>query len=114
MTNNTPQDLPSTYLECYSDFRDRVDPALLNQTKVFSFEQTWASTTCGHGGIGGQAVTSAQTYVFNVQTGKWYVYQGGQFSYAVENPTDQFYDDLRDWNLVGEIEFEDVEYDRNQ
>lgn len=106
MSSTDPRDLPSTYLDCYADFKSRVDHQDLRQTEVFSFQQEWASTACGHGGIGGSAITPAQTYVFNVQGGKWYVYQGGRFSYSVENPNDKFIDDLREWKLVGESDYD--------
>lgn len=102
----TPLDIPEQYMKAWADFRDRVDHREHSEAEVYSFEQSWASTACGHGGIGGSAITSAQTFVFNVQTGGWYVYQGGRFSYHVDQPNDQFYDDLKDWNLVGEVDYE--------
>lgn len=111
--SHTPLDIPENYMKVWADFRDRVDYADHRESEVYSFPQTWASTTCGHGGVGGQAVTQAQTFVFNVQNGGWYVYQGGRFSYSVERGNDQFFDDVRDWNLVGESDYEG-QYERNE
>lgn len=106
MPNNDPRDIPSTYLECYADFQKRVEEGKLSQTNIYSFQQEWGDTTCGHGGVGGQAITPSQTYVFDVIGGGYYVYQGGRFSYRIDRPSDEFFNDLRDWNLVGERDYE--------
>lgn len=106
MPNNDPRDIPSTYLECYADFQKRVEEGKLSQTNIYSFQQEWGDTTCGHGGVGGQAITPSQTYVFDVIGGSYYVYQGGRFSYRIDQPSDEFFNDLRDWNLVGERDYE--------
>jgi len=111
MANNTPQDVAATYLDAYADFKGRVEYRDFSQAEVHSFQQEWGDTTCGHGGVGGQAITPAQTHVFNVRSGGWYVYQNGRFSYKVERANDQFFDDLRDWQLVGEVDY-DGQYER--
>ena len=50
------------------------------------FEQTWGSTALGFGGIGGQAMTTANTYVFVPVTCNQnaFVYFGSQFAYEAE------------------------------
>lgn len=58
----------------------------------YAFPQTWGSTALGHGGIGGQMMTSAITMVVVVQPG-WHgdhpegialVYFGGAFAYSAK------------------------------
>ena len=110
--NHTPLDIPEEYMRCWADYKSRVeDHQEMRETQVYSFQQTWGNTTCGHGGVGGQAITPAQTFVFQSDRA-WYVYQGGQFSYRVETPSEKFFDDLRDWNLVGEIDYDKDVYGR--
>jgi hypothetical protein len=75
----------------YSKERPRIDDFTL-----YVFNQTWGSTALGFGGIGGQALTQANTYVFVPETceQKCFVYFGGRFAYAV--PWSQtFAEDLR-------------------
>ena len=53
--------------------------------EMYTFEQTWSSTALGFGGIGGQAMTTARTYVFipvSVDE-QCFVYFAGGFAYAV-------------------------------
>lgn len=57
----------------------------VNDFEIHVFEQTWGSTTLGFGGMGGQAMTTANTYVFvpvNVNQ-SCFVYFAGGFAYAV-------------------------------
>lgn len=108
--NHTPLDIPEEYMKVWADYQNRVDRPEMRETKVHSFQQSWGGTTCGHGGVGGQAITPAQTFVFQSDQA-WYVYQGGQFSYQVENPNETFLEDLRNRNLVGEIDYES-QYER--
>lgn len=58
--------------------------------EIYSFPQTWSSTALGFGGIGGQAITSAQTTVV-ICGNEACVYFGGRFAYKVENTKDEFY-----------------------
>ena len=53
--------------------------------EMYTFEQMWSNTTCGFGGIGGQAFTSCRTYVFipQVDGEDCFVYFGGRFAYKV-------------------------------
>lgn len=56
----------------------------LDDFGLYLFEQVWGSTALGFEGIGGQAITSARTYVF-VPTScdeRCFVYFGGRFAYA--------------------------------
>ena len=53
--------------------------------EIYCFEQTWGSTALGFGGIGGQAITTAMTYVFIpiCCNQKCLVYFAGRFAYSV-------------------------------
>ena len=69
--------------------------------KVHIFEQTWGDTSCGFGGIAGQAMTTENTYVF-VPIGvnqKCFVYFGSRFAYAAD-PIQEFWDDLKHKQMV--------------
>ena len=58
----------------------------MDDFEVHMFEQIWGSTTLGFGGIGGQSMTTANTYVFVPVTCNQnaFVYFGSQFAYEVE------------------------------
>lgn len=61
-------------------FRVSVDDFAMN-----IFEQTWESTALGFGGIGGSAMTTANTYVFIPVAchQNCFVYFDGKFAYQV-------------------------------
>ena len=76
------------------------------------FQQTWATTTLGFPGCGGDAMTRAFTTVvriyhknsfeFKKDDGKdinikdcYFVFFGGRFAYSVYEPTDCFFNDLK-------------------
>lgn len=59
------------------------------------FSQTWASTSLGFDGFGGDAITTAYTYVAECNDGHSYIFFGGRFAYKVK--TDElFYKCLRE------------------
>ena len=67
------------------DYSDNSNPTL-DDFEIHTFEQTWGSTALGFGGVGGQMMTSATTYVF-IPMGvnqKCFVYFAGRFAYAVD------------------------------
>lgn len=68
----------------------------LDDFELYTFEQVWGSTALGFGGIGGQAITSARTYVFVPQScnQKCFVYFAGKFAYAVKYSR-TFMDDVK-------------------
>ena len=72
-------DLP--YRFDYSEERPTVD-----NFELYTFEQLWPDTSCGFGGIAGQAFTSARTYVFIPVIGnqKCFVYIGSKLAYKVD------------------------------
>lgn len=70
--------------------------------ELYDFDQVWASTALGFGGIGGSAMTIARTYVFipaldpfsdYKQDGKAFVYFGGRFAYECDT-NDRFWEDV--------------------
>lgn len=75
---------------------------------VDCFVQTWGSTCTGFDvdehGIplwGGSAMTDAYTTVVHErQTDMYVVFFNDRICYIVENPTDQFYEDLKNRNLA--------------
>lgn len=51
--------------------------------QVYSWHQTWSSTSCGFGGVAGQAITTAQTVVIMYEGNGAYVYHHGRFAYKL-------------------------------
>jgi hypothetical protein len=87
----------------------------LDDLEWYSWPQTWGNTTLGFGGIGGQAITTAQTIlVTDTLTGVVAIYHGGKFAYVIKNPSITFWERVRDWNLPGALHhrtgFEREEY----
>ena len=80
----------------YSKERPKID-----DFELYTFEQVWGSTALGFGGIGGQAITSARTYVLVPQScnQNCFVYFAGRFAYAVPYSR-EFMDDV----LTGRVE----------
>lgn len=77
----------------------------LDDFELYTFEQTWASTALGFDGIGGQAMTSARTYVFIPMSvnQKCFVYFAGRFAYAV-NYSEKFMEDVSKCNMAAVYE----------
>lgn len=93
---NIEADLPYRF-----DYSDNSNPTL-DDFELHTFEQTWADTTCGFGGFGGQAITTARTYVFVPVSinERCYVYIGGRFAYSCEW-SEVFKKDLMNQNVAG-------------
>lgn len=74
---------------------------------IYVFPQVWPSTCLGidcdengEGFIGGQAMTKAFTSVFYDTLNEIYVvFFDDNIAYIVSNPTDEFYEDLKNNNL---------------
>lgn len=67
---------------------------------MYIFEQTWGSTALGFDGIGGQAMTTANTYVFVPVTchQNCFVYFDGRFAYQVPC-SKSFMEDVRNHSM---------------
>lgn len=76
------------------DYNGKYRPTL-EDFEIHIFEQVWGSTALGFGGIGGQAMTAANTWVFVPISceQKCFVYFGGRFAYKVDG-NDKFKKDL--------------------
>lgn len=88
------EDLPFRF-----DYSEKQRPTLDN-FELYTFEQVWGSTALGFGGIGGQAMTSARTYVFvpiNCNQ-KCFVYFAGRFAYKADY-SQEFMDDVLRGNM---------------
>lgn len=71
---------------------------------LYVFDQTWASTALGFGGMGGSAMTTATTYVFvprRLNTA--YVYFDGRFAYEC-GINDRFREDIRNHRMASVME----------
>lgn len=75
----------------------------------FAFPQTWGSTALGFGGIGGCAMTTAQTVIIGYGN-RFEVYFGGRFAYEVLDPNEQFFSDMRKWRMAS---VKDAKYSKN-
>ena len=86
------------------DYSDNSNPTL-DDFELYTFEQTWGSTALGFGGIGGQMITSATTYVFIPMSvnQKCFVYFAGRFAYAVDY-SEKFMKDVLDCNMASVAE----------
>lgn len=86
------------------DYSDNSNPTL-DDFELHTFEQTWGSTALGFGGVGGQAITSAITYVFipiSINQ-KCFVYFAGRFAYAVDY-SEKFMKDVLDCDMASVAE----------
>ena len=72
-------DLP--YRLNYSKERPTID-----DFELYTFNQMWGSTALGFGGVGGQAMTNARTYVFVPVTcnQKCFIYFAGKYAYQAD------------------------------
>lgn len=74
------------------------------------FDQTWGSTSLGHGGMGGASVTTAYTIVLECQhTQEFLVYFGGSFCYKVDRRSKNiqtFFEDCKNRCLASKRESE--------
>ena len=84
-------DLP--YRFNYKDYPQ--EHPTVNDFDIYIFQQIWGSTALGFGGMGGQAMTSAYTYVFiPVNTNQnCFVYFDGRFAYEALY-SDKFMEDV--------------------
>lgn len=85
-------ELPELYGEQGMDPKD---------CQLIYFQQAWPNTTCGWGGVGGQAITTAGVVVLTSPIGGVAVYHGGRFAYFVERPTEEFWMDVRRFSMLG-------------
>ena len=77
-------------------FRFKNRNTRMSDFEMFDFMQVWSDTTLGFGGIGGQAMTSARTYVFVPVSceEECFVYFAGKFAYSVPY-SQEFVEDVK-------------------
>lgn len=68
---------------------------------IYIFEQTWANTATGFGGVSGQAITAAFTVVFVpiCVNQKCIVYINGRYAYSCDG-NEAFREDLKNQSMV--------------
>jgi hypothetical protein len=71
------------------------------ECRVVSWPQTWGSTACGFGGMGGCMMTTAQTTVIVGPLGDVAVYHAGRLARHIVAPTDAFWDAMMKQQLPG-------------
>lgn len=68
---------------------------------LYDFDQVWGSTALGFDGVGGSAMTTARTYVFvpgGLNTAL--VFFRDRFAYQIDNPNEQFWEDVQNHNMA--------------
>ena len=64
------------------------------------FPQIWGSTALGYNGIGGSAMTTADTIIIFIHNGPARVYfASDKLAYEIEKPNNTFWKDIYDRNL---------------
>lgn len=68
------------------------------EVSVYSFPQSFSSTTLGFGGVGGQAFTTAQMTIVICGSNAC-VYVNGRLAYKINTYNEKFWQDLSDHNM---------------
>lgn len=80
--------------------REFQSPLSVSDLYISHFQYLWGSTALGFGGIGGSAMTEAYTTVLITRDKKEAaVCFGGEFAYFVEDPNDDFFNDLNNYTM---------------
>lgn len=79
-----------TFKEFCKELLEEYGYIIFQYDSVISFTQTFPDTTCGLGGIGGQAFTDAQIFIFVNQSNRNAIVIGPAWSYYIENITENF------------------------
>ena len=87
------------------DLRDRLGIYYPDRCDhLYDFDQTWASTALGFGGIGGSAMTTERTYVYVMDDAEIAcVYFGGTFAYKT-HINDRFWEDIKKHDMASVME----------
>lgn len=97
-TSDLPGELKKVLADALARINSTKEPGtrdLLEQDlDVEVWMQTWGSTALGFGGIGGQAITSAPTFlVWSEHRTHGYVYFTTRFAYEVRYPFSKYFHD---------------------
>lgn len=75
------------------------------EAEIYSIhKQMWADTSCGFGGMAGQAITNALTIVIEKNEHEFWVFHGGQLAYKIKNPNKFFFQDIASRQLKGKCD----------
>ena len=74
-----------------------------SELEVFGmFKQAWSDTSCGFGGIAGQAFTDAYTViVYSMNENVACVYIAGRHAYTIQQPSPTFFEHVRNRQMHG-------------
>lgn len=64
-----------------ADAAERHSAQVASDIEWYAFPQVWGSTALGFGGMGGQMITTAQTFIV-IGDSEAYVYFGGRYAYT--------------------------------
>ena len=99
-------DMVRDWANIIQDIACREEYVFIQDCDVIDFDQTWGSTALGFGGMGGQMMTTARTYII-VYTNRAYVYFGGRYAYKVPYPFNKaFEDDMAKHSLASVVAFQ--------
>lgn len=79
-----------TFKEFCKELLEEYGYIIFQYDSVISFTQTFPDTTCGLGGIGGQAFTDAQIFIFVDQSNRNVIVIDPAWSYYIEGITENF------------------------
>lgn len=83
------------------DLSTRCGKLITKDCYVFDFDQLGESTALGFGGVGGDMMTRARTYVI-IYEDSAYVYFNGRYAYTVNEPwNEEFNNDIADECMAG-------------
>ena len=105
MNTNTLQDIidnVNSISECFKSYGypNLEDKRGIYIREVYMFTQTWSTTALGFDVmIAGQAFTDALTTVLHTFDDRYFVFFDGRIAYVVENPTEKFFEDLKNHNM---------------
>lgn len=81
-------------------------------SETIQFQQVWASTALGFGGVGGSSLTSATTTIVIKHDGSADVWFGQRLAYSVPMMNDKFKEDITR-RAMKSVSKKDVYYEEN-
>lgn len=83
-------------------FKDYIAQTGYEEVEIYSWPQMWSSTACGFGGIGGCAMTIAQTVVIrDIYSEECCVFINDRFAYRVSLHNSSFKDKFLEMRAPG-------------
>lgn len=95
------------YMSTCEKYNQADQDRITEGSAIFQWPQMWGSTSCGFGGIGGAAMTEADTIVVEFsKIGLACVYHNGQFAYSCRL-TQEYEDYLASRYLPGKADVDE-------